>query len=151
MLSTVSRSVQQQQFQHLFSSNRECDMAEGPLVVLRSTTLSTNAVEKLIGASFRQRHLTPAPHAEDEWAIFISRIMGIRGKGLIIVTVHEYDKECVITINPIWESLRDLILRALSKKYSLQFDIKRGASLKLTDNLVLLLREADPRLKEDGA
>lgn len=41
-------------------------MAEGPLVVLRSTILSTNAVEKLIGASFRQRHLTPAPHAEDE-------------------------------------------------------------------------------------
>ena len=87
-------------------------MAEGPLVVLRSTILSTNAVEKLIGASSRQRHLTPAPHAEDEWAIFISRIMGIRGKGLILVTVHEYDKECVITINPIWESLRDLILRA---------------------------------------
>lgn len=126
-------------------------MAEGPLVVLRSTILSTNAVEKLIGASFRQRHLTPAPHAKDEWAIFISRIMGIRGKGLILVTVHEYDKECVITINPIWESLRDLILRALSKKYGLQFDVKRGASLKLTDNLVQLLREADPRLKEDGA
>ena len=77
--------------------------------------------------------------------------MGIRGKGLILVTVHEYDKECVITINPIWESLRDLILRALSKKYGLQFDVMRGASLKLTDNLVLLLREADPRLKEDGA
>lgn len=79
--------------------------------------------------------------------------MGIRGKGLILVTVHEYDKEkeCVITINPIWESLRDLILRALSKKYGLQFDVKRGASLKLTDNLVLLLREADARLKEDGA
>ena len=77
--------------------------------------------------------------------------MGIRGKGLILVTVHEYDKECVITINPIWESLRDLILRALSKKYGLQFDVKCGASLKLTDNLVLLLREADARLKEDGA
>ena len=123
-------------------------MAEGPLVVLRSTILSTKAVEKLIGASFRQRHLTPAPHAEDEWAIFISRIMGIRGKGLILITVHEDDKECVITINPIWESLRDLVMRALSKKYGVQFDIKRGASLKLTDNLISLLRKADPEISE---
>lgn len=123
-------------------------MAEGPLVVLHSTTLSTNAVEKLIGASFRQRHLTPAPHAEDEWAIFISRIMGIRGKGLILITVHEDDKECFITINPIWESLRDLVLRGLSKKYGMQVDIKRGASLKLTDNLISLLRKADPEISE---
>lgn len=124
-------------------------MAEGPLVVLRSTTLSTNDIEQLIGTSFRRRHLTPAPHAEDGWAIFISRIMGIRGKGLILVTVRENNKECVITINPIWESLRDLVLRALSKKYGVHFDIKRGASLKLTDNLVLLLQEADPEANID--
>lgn len=123
-------------------------MAEGPLVVLSSTTLSTNAIEQLIGMSFRQRHLTPAPHAENEWAIFISRIMGIRGKGFILVIVHEDDKECVITINPIWESLRDLVMRALSKKYGVQFDIKRGASLKLTDNLISLLRKADPEISE---
>ena len=123
-------------------------MAEGPLVVLSSTTLSTNAIEQLIGMSFRQRHLTPAPHAENEWAIFISRIMGIRGKGLILVIVHEDDKECVITINPIWESLRDLVMRALSKEYGVQFDIKRGASLKLTDNLISLLRKADPEISE---
>ena len=74
--------------------------------------------------------------------------MGIRGKGLILITVHEDDKECVITINPIWESLRDLVMRALSKKYGVQFDIKRGASLKLTDNLISLLRKADPEISE---
>ena len=74
--------------------------------------------------------------------------MGIRGKGLILITVHEDDKECFITINPIWESLRDLVLRGLSKKYGVQFDIKRGASLKLTDNLISLLRKADPEISE---
>jgi hypothetical protein len=34
------------------------------------------------------------------------------------------------------------------KKYGVQFDIKRGASLKLTDNLISLLRKADPEISE---
>ena len=74
--------------------------------------------------------------------------MGSRGKGVILVNVYEGDTANIITINPIWESLRDLFIRALSKKYRFQFDIKRGASLKLTNKLITLLKEVDPTLKE---
>jgi len=48
-----------------------------------------------------------------------------------------------------WESLRDLVLRALSKEYGVQFNIKRGSNLQYTDKLVLLPQEANPGVKVD--
>ena len=127
-------------------------MADGAPQTVTMSKLSVSNVEYTIYKSFRRGNLTPQSDEDDStFAIFISRIMGLRGKGAIHLESREdEDGTCIVTVTPIWESFREIFLRALARERLFEFDIKRGASYKLAKKTILLLQEADSQSPERG-
>ena len=128
-------------------------MADGAPQTVTMSKLSVSNVEYTIYKSFRRGNLTPQSDLGDStFAIFISRIMGLRGKGAIHLESQEDENgRCVVTVTPIWESFREIFLRALARERLFEFDIKRGASYKLAEKTITLLLETDSQTPERSA